>query len=234
MPYTVRNFSKKEVEQTKKELAEKIESLSGIEWEKTRKFIKEMSELKQQKKISRDEYLVILRAKILKDEACKKAINEVMMQNQLEFDLENSVQEFLKTKELPKTSSEERVKVLENANTLFLDRKRMLITEKEGSDPDPKFLGKSEDGKFDIYEVYVKCRECHKVFKSFKGNQAQIFCSSKCRQDWFSKHMRVLNEIEDKIEAEKNAETFEWERIGSKSDKHLGTYGIFRKVFKND
>jgi len=236
MPLII-ELTKAQRQQFKKDILAKMETLEGDELKRAAKYIEEMGKLKENKTITKDEMLVIIKAKLLKDHYCEKIINEVNLQNQLEFDLEQSVNAFLKDKTLPKTTSEERIAVLENANTLFLDRKRMLITEKTGTDPDPVFLGKSEDGKLDIYEGYYRCHECKTVYKSFKGNQGgSRFCSPECRRKWWEKNMHVLNEIEDKIEAEKNAETFEWERIGTKTDKEgsLGTYGVFRKVFKND
>jgi hypothetical protein len=229
MPYTIK-FTKKQVEQSKKELEDKLNAMSKEEFEKTQKFINEVSELKATGKLSKDEYLACLRAKILKDETCRKAIHEIQEKNVLEYDLEKAVSDFLKSKELPKTSPSERIAVLKIGAEQILDRKRVLITEKDGLDPDPVFIGKSEDLTEDIYEQYVRCRECKTVFKSFSN---QTFCSSDCRKLWFSKNMKILNEVEEKIEAENNNETWNWERIGSKSDKQLGSYGIFRRVYND-
>jgi len=232
MPLII-ELTKAQRQQFKKDILAKMETLEGDELKRAAKYIEEMGKLKENKTITKDEMLVIIKAKLLKDHYCEKIINEVNLQNQLEFDLEQSVNEFLKDKTLPKTSTEERLKVLEGANTLFLDRRRQLITEKTGEDPDPKFLGYDEAGKTQISEMYIRCRECRKVFKTYKN---QTWCGSTCRQEWWRKHMHVLNEIENKIEAESNNETWDWERIGTKTDKEgsLGTYGVFRKVFKND
>lgn len=230
MPFTVRKFTKKQIEETKKELEDKLNAMSKEEFERTQKFINEVSELKATGKLSKDEYLVCLRAKILKDETCKKAIHEIVEKNQLEFDFDRAVDEFLQTHELPKTNPKERLEVLKIGQEQILDRKRMLITEKDGLDPDPIFLGKSEDLTEDIYEQYVRCRECKTVFKSYSN---QTFCGSSCRRLWFSKNMKELNEVEQQIEAENNCETWKWERIGSKSDKELGSYGIFRRVYND-
>jgi len=227
MPYTIK-FTKKQVEQSKKELEDKLNAMSKEEFEKTQKFINEVSELKATGKLSKDEYLACLRAKILKDETCRKAIHEIQDKNALEYDLEKAVSDFLKSKELPKTNPDERIAVLKIGAEQILDRKRVLITEKDGLDPDPVFIGKSEDGTEDIYEMYVRCRECKTVFKSYSN---QTFCGPNCRKLWFSKNMKILNEVEEKIEAENNNESWNWERIGSKSDKELGSYGIFRRVF---
>ena len=222
-------------------ISEISETLSKVKDPKTREQLQKIvADRIKDPKMSEEEKWLRLRASVLFDKDCAKIVQEIDAQKEeefgkrmLEYDFEQAVDEYLQNKELPKTTSEERVKVLENANTLYLDKRRQLITEKEGLDPDPVFLGRSEDGKQDIYEMYIRCRECKKVFKSFKGNQAQIFCSSKCRQEWYSKNMHTLNEIENAIEAENNSETWDWQRIGSKSDKELGTYGIFRKVFSD-
>jgi endogenous inhibitor of DNA gyrase (YacG/DUF329 family) len=219
MPYKIK-LTKTQKELFKKEIMGKLKTLDGEDLREASKFLDEMSKQEKSKVLTHDEYLVTAKAKICQDEYCKKVIQEVLTKNAIENNLEQSVQDFLKSKTLPKTNPKERLEVLKTGQDQILERQRMLITEKEGTDPDPKFVGNSEDGTEGIFEQYVKCRNCHKVFKTFKNGQ--IFCSPNCRKLWFSKNMKEQNAIEDKIESENNNETWNWER-----DEN----GKFRRVY---
>ena len=229
MPLTIK-LTKAQKEQFKKDILEKMKTLSLDEVKKAEAFIEEYKALQRNKTLTHDEFLTIVKAKICQDEYCKKAIHELQEKNQLEFDLDKAVSEFLKSKELPKTNRTERLEVLKIGRETILERKRMLIIEQTGEDPDPKFLGYSEDGKESVYELYDKCRNCKKVFKTYKS---EWFCSPKCREEWVRENQNDRPLVQEEF-AELNNESWDWERIGQKSDKDLGTYGIFRRAFKND
>ncbi|MCJ7425358.1 hypothetical protein MUP01_14000 [Candidatus Bathyarchaeota archaeon] len=218
--------------QFRKEITERLETFEPEKLLIATKFINEMNERKKNKSITHDEMLTIVKAVVCEDEYCRKVIQEVQQKNALEFDLEKAISEFLNSKQLPKTNPSERLQTLKIGQETILDRKRMLITQAEGLDPDPVFLGKSEDGRESIYETYVKCRnkQCGKVFKSFKN---EMFDSPNCREQWVKENQNDRPLVQEEF-SELNSESWEWERIGSKSDSELGVYGVFRRVFKND
>ena len=139
------------------------------------------------------------------------------------------IEEYKKKARLPKTNSEARLRIIHEVREQILDKRRELETESSGLDPNPKFLGKSDDHLTDIYELYKTCGECSKTFKTFKN---ETFCSSKCREQWVSKHMAKRPLIQEEF-AERNNENWNWERIGTEKTESLGEYAIFKKVWKD-
>jgi hypothetical protein len=139
------------------------------------------------------------------------------------------IEEYKKKAKLPKTNSEARLRIIHEVREQILDKRRELETQSSGLDPEPRFLGKSEDHLESVYEQYKTCGECSKVFKTFKNER---FCSSKCRFDWVSKHMAKRPLIQEEW-SERNNENWSWERIGSEKTESLGTYAIFKKVWKD-
>jgi hypothetical protein len=144
-----------------------------------------------------------------------------------ETNTELEIAEYKKKAKLPKTTVEERLKIIHNVQAEILNKRRELEVQRTGNDPEPKFLGKSEDGKESIIESYSVCWNCKKVFKTFKN---AIFCSEKCRFDFVSKHQKQKPLIQEEW-LERDCGSWDWERIGSYQDE-TGQHGIFRRVFK--
>jgi hypothetical protein len=129
----------------------------------------------------------------------------------------------LKKANLPK-EPEKRIKVLEEVQFQALKFLREKEVEVSGQDPDPLGLGKSEDGKENVYELYVKCKNCGKVFRTFKNSE---FCGSVCRYNWVKKNMIPEKPLIQEIFAEREGENWDWVPVGNREG-----VTIYRRVFK--
>jgi len=135
---------------------------------------------------------------------------------------ELSIAEYKKKARLPKTTVEERLKIIHNVQAEILNKRRELEVQRTGNDPEPRLLGKES-----VVEQYKTCWNCRKVFVTFKN---AIFCSEKCRFDFVSKHQNKRPLVQEEF-AERNSELWNWSRIGNYEDE-TGQHGIFRRVFK--
>lgn len=200
---------------------------------------KEAEAVKQDLAKLKDEYLKI--QKNVQDKIAEQDLDEEMAKQKTllekqsalldlqirETNTELQIAEYKKKAKLPKTTVEERLKIINEVRAEILNKRRELETQNTGSDPEPKFLGKSEDGKENVYEIYNICWNCKSVFKTFKNS---IFCSEKCRQEFVSKHQNKRPLVQEEF-AERNSELWNWSRIGNYEDE-TGQHGIFRRVFK--
>jgi len=194
---------KKKDAKTRALLSKVDEDLKAFQLEKTEKELDKQISILQKTKTVQDSEI-----EVLKNEA--------------------QIAEFKKKLKLP-NSTDGRRKTIHETRKLILNKQRELQTQKTGEDPEPKFLGKSEDHKSDVYEIYKKCGNCSKVFKTFKN---ETFCSSSCREQWVKTKLPELPLIQEE-HAELNHESWDWERVGSEKSDSLGEYGIFKKVFKD-
>jgi hypothetical protein len=164
-----------------------------------------------------------LEDKKLKQERVEKATEKQNLVAEVKFTKDL----LLKKTELPE-DLDQRVKQLNEVNKQslkFLRERETLIT---GIDPEPLFLGKSEDLKEDVYELYVKCKQCGKVFRTFKNSE---FCNSVCRYNWVKEHMPDSPQIQE-IFAERENESWDWKPIGNRTEENLGNFTIYKRVFK--
>jgi len=220
MPYTVKKFTKKTIAETKRQLEEKINAMPKEDFERTQKFINMVSELKATGKLTKDEYLCALRAKILGDQSARKIMHEIAEKNQLEFDMDKAVDQFLESKQLPQTNPDERIETLKIGQKQILELERMKLTEAEGLDPNLLILGYGEDGE-PVLEEYKLCNMCKKVFKTFKN---ESFCQPSCRENWVIKNMPDAP-LQQEIFSERNSESWNWLRVGN---------GKFKRVWNEE